>query len=313
MIKNTLISTAFFSTLVGFSFTATADTIHYTAMIYDAKNGEAYSFPNGYLNYEIYLTDKNDLLLQSSDDSKISGSCPYDPKGFCNIEIDTSEVAQFNGDDFTINFTALEAGIIEQKFHVQTIYKAHTADLVTGDINPKSIAVNNINVINDKGEWIGPNSGLVGATGPQGVPGKDGATGATGPQGIPGKDGATGATGPQGVPGKDGATGATGPKGVTYRLSSAQNTISVNGRKGRFNLNLDTSKDNLCHFYFDSIRNTIHVQNSGSLLIPGLPTTNMTLFNGNIAYSNRNHQIVFTADQDYVPLTMRHTCTGIDN
>ena len=90
MIKKKLISSAIFSTLVGFSFTATADTIHYTAMIYDANTGEAYSFPDGPLEYEFYLTDKDDRPLESSYDSPTSGSCPADPKGFCNIEIDTN-------------------------------------------------------------------------------------------------------------------------------------------------------------------------------------------------------------------------------
>ena len=39
------------------------------------------------------------------------------------------------------------------------------------------ITVGNTNVVNSSGEWVGPNSGLVGATGPTGPAGANGATG----------------------------------------------------------------------------------------------------------------------------------------
>ena len=49
------------------------------------------------------------------------------------------------------------------------------------------LSIGNVNVINSQGEWIGPNTNLIGGTG------STGATGATGPRGS------TGATGPTGA------------------------------------------------------------------------------------------------------------------
>ena len=88
------------------------------------------------------------------------------------------------------------------------------------------ITVGNTDVINSSGQWVGPNSGLVGPTGPAGSSGATGPTGpagsagATGPTGPQGTAGTTGPTGPQGVVGPTGpaggtgATGPTGPQGV---------------------------------------------------------------------------------------------------
>jgi hypothetical protein len=75
-------------------------------------------------------------------------------------------------------------------------------------------------VVNSSGVWVGPNSGLVGATGVTGPTGPTGPTGATGLIGSTGPTGQTGSTGanstvagPTGPTGSQGATGVSGPTG----------------------------------------------------------------------------------------------------
>ena len=83
------------------------------------------------------------------------------------------------------------------------------------------ITVGTTNVINSSGAWVGPNSGLQGATGvtgstgPTGSAGAPGATGITGPTGPTGGVGATGLSGPTGNIGPTGLTGSAGPTGAT--------------------------------------------------------------------------------------------------
>jgi hypothetical protein len=84
-----------------------------------------------------------------------------------------------------------------------------------GDITPNTITVGGTLVVDADGNWVGPATGLVGPTGPQGP---TGAAGATGPQGPAG---ATGATGPQGPTGATGATGPAGPTGATGAAGAA--------------------------------------------------------------------------------------------
>jgi hypothetical protein len=96
----------------------------------------------------------------------------------------------------------------------------------SGNLKLKGVAdvgyvrINGVDVINDKGDWVGNPTGLVGPTGPTGPAGAKGSTGSTGPAGPTGPAGAkgsTGSTGPQGpagVKGNTGSTGATGPQGI---------------------------------------------------------------------------------------------------
>lgn len=103
---------------------------------------------------------------------------------------------------------------------------AKRADDVPGqDITPNSVTVGGVPVIDSDGNWVGPNSGLVGPVGPEGPVGPGGPEGPAGPQGLQGPagadglDGATGPvgpagpTGPQGPAGADGLDGAVGPAG----------------------------------------------------------------------------------------------------
>ena len=77
------------------------------------------------------------------------------------------------------------------------------------------LSVGGNNVISSSGQWVGPSSGLVGATGATGVTGPTGPTGPTGNQGPNGATGATGITGNTGNTGPTGATGITGATGAT--------------------------------------------------------------------------------------------------
>ena len=107
--------------------------------------------------------------------------------------------------------------------------RAQQANDVAGmDISPGSIAINGLDVVNSAGQWVGPNSGLVGPTGPQGIQGPKGPQGPVGPTGPKGDKGATGATGPKGATGAKGATGPPGPPGfgstVAFSVSGANHT-----------------------------------------------------------------------------------------
>jgi hypothetical protein len=94
----------------------------------------------------------------------------------------------------------------------------------SGNLKLKGVAdvgyvrINGADVINNKGEWVGNPTGLVGPQGPVGATGAKGSTGSTGPAGPTGPAGAkgnTGSTGPQGPTGPAGAKGNTGSTGST--------------------------------------------------------------------------------------------------
>ena len=89
----------------------------------------------------------------------------------------------------------------------------NAVDVKDSDINPRSITVNGVPVIDQYGQWVGSPSGLAG---PQGPAGATGATGATGPQGDvgpAGPQGDVGPAGPQGDVGPAGPQGDAGPAG----------------------------------------------------------------------------------------------------
>lgn len=91
---------------------------------------------------------------------------------------------------------------------------AKRADDVPGqDITPNSVTVGGVPVIDSNGNWVGPDSGLVGPEGPAGPAGPEGPAGPQGLQGPAGADGLDGATGPQGPVGPAGPAGPEGPTG----------------------------------------------------------------------------------------------------
>ena len=77
------------------------------------------------------------------------------------------------------------------------------------------LTVGSTSVIDSSGAWIGPQTNIVGSTGPQGAAGTAGSTGPQGTTGTAGANGPQGATGPQGASptGRNGAQGSQGPTG----------------------------------------------------------------------------------------------------
>lgn len=98
--------------------------------------------------------------------------------------------------------------------------RATIADTLSPNASLAELIIGGIKVIDDKGNWVGPPSGLQGPkgdkgdTGPAGATGPAGPTGATGAMGTTGPQGPKGDTGPQGPKGDKGDTGATGPAGA---------------------------------------------------------------------------------------------------
>jgi hypothetical protein len=104
------------------------------------------------------------------------------------------------------------------------------------------LTISTTDVINSSGDWIGPQTNVIGLTGPQGVTGPQGTRGpqgATGPQGLTGPQGVPGSpsavTGPQGAAGPQGATGPqglTGPQGFTGPTSAVTGPQGLTGTAG---------------------------------------------------------------------------------
>ncbi len=83
-------------------------------------------------------------------------------------------------------------------------------------------------VIDQDGNWIGPNSGLIGYTGSQGVTGFTGSVGFAGSRGVTGFTGSVGFAGSQGI---QGVTGFVGSQGVTGFIGS-QGIQGITGFSG---------------------------------------------------------------------------------
>jgi hypothetical protein len=98
---------------------------------------------------------------------------------------------------------------------IESVPYALLAGNVNGDITPTSVSVGGKTVIDNQGNWVGPNSGLVGPQGPQGPAGPAGAMGPTGADGAMGAMGPAGPTGPMGADGAIGPMGPIGPTGFT--------------------------------------------------------------------------------------------------
>ena len=142
-----------------------------------------------------------------------SNPLPDDLLGSDQIELGLT----IDGDSEMMPRLAVTTGSVPYAF------QAREAEQVTGDIEPLSLSIDGQLLINENGEWVGPDSGLVGPkgdtgdagpAGADGVDGVDGATGPIGPVGPAGADGAQGLVGPAGPAGADGAQGPVGPQGL---------------------------------------------------------------------------------------------------
>ena len=119
--------------------------------------------------------------------------------------------AAANGQNLFLGVTVNTDAEITPRQPLQSVPYALVADNAVGNITPTTVTVGGVTVINNKGQWVGPATGLVGPTGPAGA---QGVQGATGPQGAPGTAGGQGVQGPTGPQGVQGIQGPTGPQGV---------------------------------------------------------------------------------------------------
>ncbi len=127
-------------------------------------------------------------------------------------EITGIDSTVFDGATRYLGITVGNDGEMTPRQVITSVPYALMAGNATGDITPTSVTVGGTLVIDGMGNWVGPNSGLIGPAGPTGATGPAGPTGATG---ATGPTGPTGATGPQGPAGPTGPTGPTGPMGPT--------------------------------------------------------------------------------------------------
>ena len=139
-------------------------------------------------------------------------------------------------------------------------------------------------------------TGLAGATGPSGATGAtgttgaDGSTGPTGPQGPAGNDGASGATGATGTTGADGSTGPTGPQGPAGNdgqggITTAGTNVAISGMgtvgdpyivNATDDADADSTNE-LQQLTVSTIGDTLHLQNGGFVIIPGISVANLAI------------------------------------
>jgi hypothetical protein len=124
----------------------------------------------------------------------------------------------FDGQDLYLEI-GVGGGALTPRSLIASVPFAFVAGDAIGDIHPASVSIAGFGEVIDKdGNWVGPPTGLVGATGPAGADGPAGPAGpagAQGPAGPTGGVGPTGPAGPQGIQGTAGAAGAPGPLGPT--------------------------------------------------------------------------------------------------
>jgi len=166
---------------------------------------------------QIELDSANNLVISTTDgDVTIGtpGTNIYVGDGINSVDI----IFEQNGSVRAVSGKTLTLGQTDSTVRVNAI----AINLVSNTV----LQVDGNTVINTAGFWVGPSSGLVGATGIQGASGSIGLTGATGTRG------ATGSTGPTGT-GLTGATGSTGPTGATGTgLTGATGTRGATGSTG---------------------------------------------------------------------------------
>jgi hypothetical protein len=185
---------------------------------------------------QIELDSANNLVISTTDgDVTIGtpGTNIYVGDGINSVDI----IFEQNGSVRAVSGKTLTLGQTDSTVRVNAI----AINLVSNTV----LQVDGNTVINTAGFWVGPSSGLVGATGIQGASGSIGLTGATGTRGATGSTGPTG-TGLTGATGTRGATGSTGPTGATGATGPGANqtlntTSNVQFRTIGVNTTADTA------------------------------------------------------------------------
>lgn len=142
--------------------------------------------------------------------------------GYFSVVLGSSEpldASLFDGASLYLGITVGDDPEMTPRQTIVSVPYALTAYDVIGDINPATVSVGGVPVIDGAGAWVGDPTGLMGppgeagAEGPEGPEGQAGAPGPEGPMGPQGEPGIQGPIGPQGMPGEPGAPGAPGAEG----------------------------------------------------------------------------------------------------
>ena len=149
------------------------------------------SFDNGYFSVVIGL--QNEIPLQIFEEDRL----------FMGIAVNDDEELQ-------------------PRFHIISIpysIRAGIADAVIGYVDAtEGLYINEVQVVDNEGRWVGDTTGLIGPEGPQGEQGPagpQGEPGEQGDQGEPGDQGPQGEQGDQGPQGEQGSSGLSGEQGET--------------------------------------------------------------------------------------------------
>ncbi len=89
-------------------------------------------------------------------------------------------------------------------------YAQQAGDVADQEIHPRSVSIGEQLVIDEGGNWVGPEIAAAGEEGPQGPEGPQGERGPAGPQGEQGIAGPEGPEGPRGLQGEAGPRGEAG-------------------------------------------------------------------------------------------------------
>ena len=89
-------------------------------------------------------------------------------------------------------------------------YAQQAGDVADQEIHPRSVSIGEQLVIDEGGNWVGPEIAAAGEEGPQGPEGPQGERGPAGPQGEQGIAGPEGPEGPRGLQGETGPRGEAG-------------------------------------------------------------------------------------------------------
>src|SRR5262249_37551592 len=102
-------------------------------------------------------------------------------EGFFSVSLGTMVPFDEKIFDGSVRYFSLKIGTDPEllpRAPVQSVPYALFAGDVRGDIHPSTVSIGSQEVINEKGQWVGDPTGLVGPTGPTGPTGTAGATGA---------------------------------------------------------------------------------------------------------------------------------------
>jgi hypothetical protein len=143
---------------------------------------------------------------------------------------------------------------------------------VTSNLSIQALNINGYGqVVAANGTWIGPQTNLVGAQGPQGSQGDVGAQGVQGATGAQGSQGDVGAQGVQGATGAQGSQGDVGAQGV-------QGAVGPQGVQGATGVNPGGTAETIAKFTgATTLGDSIIVENGSSIEVNGtIAITNTT-------------------------------------